>query len=280
MGNFVTDPQKCVCSGAFFPAEKLAFRVSWQGMARVQDFRGTSSSSSACGKMLALPPLTDLPSRDGSSTPARRKNRVLDKTEVKMLEVDDFLLGHCEAEATTAVEGEPPLQAEDLFARLDEAMRQHEFAKAEAVWRSMPPAVADDAACRPELRSVASQYVSSMRAYLLDEFEDALERRDTWAARRLHNRLMQLRLGSSRWGDATCGDANGRGAELEARYQQYCSEHDPIMCSLVPSRCAPWPEVHSMRCGGEECSLVPSRWAVAWPDLRHLKCGGDECRLQ
>merc|ERR1712110_1206697 len=90
---------------------------------------------------------------------------------------------------------------------------------------------------RPELHAIASRYVSAMCPRIQDELEDAIERKDVYAAEREHQRLNDLRETCKETQmeivDAAM-DRMGRNAELEARYQQLCHKSGPLVCNLFP----------------------------------------------
>jgi hypothetical protein len=166
-----------------------------------------------------------------------KENPKLTDHQIKALHKDDFLLGMDLEDAKQPDQGDA-VAVDETFAKLDVALKKREFNVAEALWKHMvtvgAAAVIPD---RPELRAIASRYVSAMCPRIQDELEDAIERKDVNAAEREHQRLKDLR--------ETCRetridmvdtslDRSGRNAELEARYQQLCSKNSALVCNLFP----------------------------------------------
>merc|ERR1719174_686798 len=158
---------------------------------------------------------------------------------MEALIADDFLLGT--DAVSLGVRGSPSdrgAAVDETFAQLDVALRKREFNVAEALWKRM---VAVGAATvipdRPELRAIASRYVSAMCPRIQDELEHAIERKDMYAAEREHQRLSDLRE-TCRGTRLEFTDPNldrmGRNAELEAKYQQLCNRNSALVCNLFP----------------------------------------------
>lgn len=177
---------------------------------------------------------------------AHSGNRVLEPHEIDALRSDNFLLGPSEKERDS-----PPAdtarcaEANGSFAELDVCLARQDLATAEQIWKRAAANGLDRVAERPDLRAIGFRYVTAMRAHALNELESALDRQDTKAAQREHDRLSDLRdrRVGGRFADATCGDPAGRSVELEARYQQVCHGSGPLMCTMLP------------KCVGVDCAV-------------------------
>lgn len=188
-----------------------------------------------------------------------RGNRRLLTPEVEALRADDFLLGR----TAPGPVGDAALQdlgaglhVEQTFAELDVALKCRDLVSAEAIWKRMRHRAKEGAAAilveRPELRPIASRYVTAMTPKVLDELETALDRGDRAAAALEHQRLDDLRsswlsgAGPGNLGIGPRGVAGGddvaidvpgeraRKAQLEARYQQLVHRRGPLVCGLLP----------------------------------------------
>lgn len=169
--------------------------------------------------------------------PLRPKaNQPLSKVELEALRADDFLLA---TDLKASKEPDKAYPVDETFAQLDTALRHREYNVAEVLWKRMVSVGAATAGFsdRPELRAIASRYVSAMCPRIQDELENAIDRKDVNAAEREHQRLSDLR--------ETCKDTRmemvdpsadrmGRNAELEARYQQLCNKSEALVCNLFP----------------------------------------------
>jgi hypothetical protein len=162
-------------------------------------------------------------------------NPQLSAAEVQALRSDDFLLA---TDLHTSKVPDKGSAVDETFAQLDVALRHREYNLAEVLWKRMlsvgAAAVIPD---RPELKQIASRYVSAMCPHIQDELEDAIDRKDVHAAERERQRLNDLR--------ETCKatrveildaalDTKRRNAELEARYQQLANKGGPLVCNLFP----------------------------------------------
>lgn len=164
-------------------------------------------------------------------------NQRLSPAEVQALCADDFLLG-TDLSVKCPPEKSQASAMDETFAQLDVALKHREYNVAEALWKRMvsvgAAAVIPD---RPELRAIASRYVSAMCPRIQDELESAIDRKDVWAAEREHQRLSDLRdtYKETRMdGPDVALDRMGRTADLEARYQQLCDKNSLVMCNLFP----------------------------------------------
>lgn len=215
-------------------------------------FTGASSSSAAPPPKATPESCRDRDEVLAEVEPIRPKeNPKLTENDLQLLREDSFLLGK------DVSNGKQPEKSEghavdETFAQLDVALKRREYNVAEVLWlRMVRIGAARLIPDRPELRAIASRYVSAMCPRIQDELEDAIERKDVSAAERERQRLVDLRktCNDTRM-DIVEMDRQGRSAELEARYQQLCSKNGgPLVCNLFP-------RVTGCQHGQETCVLL------------------------
>eukprot|EP00928_Gymnodinium_smaydae_P082013 TRINITY_DN65441_c0_g1_i1.p1 TRINITY_DN65441_c0_g1~~TRINITY_DN65441_c0_g1_i1.p1 ORF type:complete len:241 (-),score=51.28 TRINITY_DN65441_c0_g1_i1:91-813(-) len=205
---------------------------------------GASSSTSTCderkpriaprcgARETAVPP--DDGDEVGEQTKAQRENRILLESEIRALQIDDFLLG---ADRKPALR--PPARGVDHdVAELDVALRCKDLPAARAIWRRLSAALGDpcaELAGRPELRAVVARYATTVLPHVLDDLEHALDRGDRHAAQQEHARLEALRtVAEEEDAQLLARCEAGRTAQLEARYQQLVHRTGPLVCGMLP----------------------------------------------